>query len=93
MDENSVIILCDKLLKRYERPLGIMFLYNTETDKIWAGNEAALDVLRLIDGKRTIFQIVELLKKDYEDFDLHEVHESVFSILKALHNKDIVTII
>lgn len=93
MNKDSIIALSDKILKRYEEPLDVIFLYNVQKDTIWAGNSSSIDILAMIDGKHSILEIASLLQNDYADFDSQMVLESVLNVCESLYVKEIIYII
>lgn len=93
MNKESIIAFSDKILRRYEEPLDVIFLYNVQKDTIWAGNSSSIDILNLVDGKHSILEISELLVNNYDNFDYQMVLESVLNVCESLYAKEIIYII
>lgn len=89
IQEKSILKLTKNILKRYEHNLnnGILFLYDVETDDIWAGNESSNDLLKFIDGKSTLKEIYLNLLPIFNEYDYDELKDSFDSLLEELIKK------
>lgn len=82
-NKNSILKLNKNTIKRYEHNLnnGVLFLFNAVTKKHWAGNSASYEILKLVNGKRTLSEIYEDAKKIFDNLSNEEIEESINSIL------------
>ncbi len=90
LHEDLILKLEKNILKRYEHNLkdGVLFLYNVETDDIWLGNESSNDLIKLINGKRTLKEIYLDLMPLFEGYEYEELKVSFDSIVNELIEKN-----
>lgn len=92
LNKNSVIKLNKNVLKRFEHNVqdGVLFLFDAKTEEIWLGNSSSNDLIRLLDGKRTLKEVYTQLQKDFEGYGYDELKNSFDSIIKDLLDKKFV---
>lgn len=95
LDESFVVKLTKNILKRFEQEIdeGVLFLYNVETDELWTGNESSNDLIRLVNGERTLKDIYLLLMPLFEGYEYSVLKKSFDSIISDLINKDFLEIL
>ncbi|MDD5456208.1 MAG: radical SAM protein [Candidatus Margulisbacteria bacterium] len=89
-NENFILKLNKNTIKRFEYNSdgGLLFLFNAITRRNWTGNDSSYEILKLIDGKRTLAEIYTELGKIFNNLSSGEVIESTNSILtKWIHEK------
>lgn len=89
LDEYLIIKLTKNILKRYEHNMdnGVMFLFDVETEELWTGNSSSYDLIKLINGQRTLKEIYSTLVPIFEGYDYSELRESFDSLILDLTNK------
>lgn len=95
MDTSVIIKISKNILKRYEPSAhdGIMFLYNVVTREIWMGNSSTRDLIKQIDGIKTLEQIYNNLYAKYENVEYSIIQQSYESIISDLLQKNFIEII
>lgn len=90
LNENSIVKLTKNVLKRYEHNVknGVLFLFDINTEAIWTGNSSSNDLVKLIDGHRTLKDIYLALQKLFDDYEYEELKESFDEIINDLLNKN-----
>ncbi len=63
--------------------------FNSETDMLHEFNEAATAVLNLIDGKRTVSDIIHCLAEEY-DADEKQIQNDVINCLSELKDLNVI---
>lgn len=90
LNESIIVKLANNILKRFEHNIdnGVLFLYNVETEEIWIGNESSNDIIKLIDGKKSLKEIYSSLMSIFKEYEYLEVKESFDAIVNDLINKN-----
>lgn len=91
MLEDSLIVKLNKnILRRFEHNIndGVLFLFDVETEKLWIGNSSTNDLVKLIDGEKTLKEIYSKLQSVFEDFSYNELKESFDEIIDELIDKE-----
>ena len=88
LKDNTRLKLNKNLLKRFEENLdnGVLFLFNVETNDLWTGNESAFDIIKLIDGKKTLKKIYSELLPLFEGHSYEELKQSCDTVISDLRN-------
>lgn len=89
LNENSVVKLNKNVLKRFEQDIkdGTLFLFDLETEGVWVGNSSSNDLIKLLDGKRTLKEVYTGLQKEFEGYEYTELKNCFDSIIKDLLDK------
>lgn len=95
LNESSIIKLSKNTLKRFEHNIedGVLFLFNVETEEVWLGNTSSNDLIRLIDGQRTLKEIYISLMPLFEGYKYDVVKESFNSIVSELKDKHFLEVV
>lgn len=93
MDKYTIVRLAPQVLKRMEYGIDIFYLLNLETDEIWTGNIASALFVSYLDGKRTIFDIANILSLEFPNNTQEELCDSLIIISEELINKNFLQII
>lgn len=90
LNETSIVKLTKNILKRYEHNVrdGVLFLFNIETEALWTGNSSSNDLVKLIDGNRTLKDIYLALKQSFEGYEYEELRENFDEVINDLLNKN-----
>lgn len=95
LNDASILKLGKKIVKRFEHNMqdGVLFLFDVDTDAIWSGNEASNELIKLVDGKRSLKEIYENLIPLYEGYEYSQVKQSFKSIINELISKSFLEIV
>lgn len=90
--DDKILRLQKDILKRYEDNLqdGLMVLYNTKSEEMWLGNASSRDLIKIINSKRTIKEIFDILLHEYSDYESTEVINSFNIIIQELLAKNFI---
>lgn len=95
LNDETVLNLTKNILKRYEHNIedGTLFLHDVKTRETWVGNASSNDLIRLIDGKRTVKEIYEALWPLFEDYEYATFKESFDSLIADLIDKKFLRVV
>lgn len=87
---NTILKISPDVLKRYESNLvgGTFFLYNTINKDFWTGNKASYEILKLIDGKKTVQVLYDDAKNIFKGNDINAIINSIDVLLFELIEKN-----
>ena len=90
LSDNTVLSLTKYILKRFEHNIedGTLFLHDVKTRETWVGNNASNDLIRLVNGKRTLKEIYNKLYPLFEDYNYEAFKSSFDSIILDLIDKN-----
>lgn len=90
LNENSIVKLTKNILKRYEHNAkdGVLFLFDVETNTLWTGNSSTNDLVKLIDGNKTLKDIYLELQESFEGYEYRELKEGFDEIISDLLSKN-----
>lgn len=94
INENSVLKLSKNILKRYENKLqgGIVFLFDVESKESWAGNKSTNTLINILDGQKTVKEVLDNFKQIYSTYDEDEIKRVTTQILTDLLERKFLTI-
>lgn len=95
LKESTIVKLSQNTLKRYEHNLenGVLFLYNLETEEVWTGNSSSNNLIKFMDGRRTLKEIYLILQPLFEDYEYNVLKKSFDSLISSLLEKNFLEII
>lgn len=95
MLDDAIIKLHKDVLKRYEHNLndGVLFLYHIETHDVWVGNSSSNDLIKCLDGKRSLKEVYSALYSLYGDYNYSVFKNTIMKLLQTLLNKNFLEIV
>lgn len=95
LSDDTVLSLTKNVLKRFEHNIedGTLFLHDVETRETWVGNSSSNDLIRLVNGKRTLKEIYENLQPLFEDYEYETFKESFNSLIFDLIGKKFLRVV
>lgn len=86
---DSVLKFSPDVLNRYESNLdgGTYFLYNTENNEFWIGNNSSHKILIFIDGINKTENVYQKAKELFKSSDINVIKNSVDVLLFELFQK------
>lgn len=95
LQESSVLSLTKYILKRYEHNIedGKLFLHDVKTRETWVGNASSNDLIRLVDGKRTLKEIYKTLWPMFQDYEYELFKNSFDSLIEDLIAKKFLKVV
>ena len=91
----TIIKLQKNTLKRYEHNLedGVLFLFNVVNSDVWIGNNSSNDLIKLLDGKKSLKEIYSLLWPLFDEYEYSFFKEKIDKLLQTLIDKNFLEII
>ena len=77
--EDAVVAVNPSWVVREEHD-GDALLFDADTGEVWVANRTTVAVLGLVDGSRTVAEIVEALRTRFDGFDQQARHDVVHLI-------------
>ena len=93
MDKNTILKISDNVVKRFEYGINVFYLLNFLNNEIWTGNEASKLFISLLDGKKSINDLLLILKNYFEDYSEEELFDSIETIFLELLDKNFIKIV
>lgn len=89
LDEHIIIKLNKNILKRFEHNIdnGVLFLFDVQKEELWVGNDSSNDLIKLIDGQKTLKEIYTQLQPFFVEYEYDELKESFDAIINDLIKK------
>lgn len=94
MKNQDIVKFNKAVLMRYEPSIqeGIFFLYNVDSESFWSGNKDSYNLLKLIDGKTSFYEICKNLTSLYNSNE-NEIIDSSSLIIEELVEKNFLRIL
>jgi hypothetical protein len=95
LNSGTILQLNDNVLKRFEHNLndGVIFLFDVKTKNLWTGNVSANELIKQIDGTKTIDTIYTSLEATFTEFTHKEIIDSFDSIISNLLEEQFIKVI
>ena len=68
MDKNTILKISDNVVKRFEYGINVFYLLNFTNNEIWTGNEASAMFITLLDGEKSINDLLLILNHYFENY-------------------------